>query len=320
MKTWVYLDHFQGQVVPAAWEALEAAKSFGAVTALIFGSGLGELADAAFEFGAAEVLLADAPTLHFYRAEMYASTLSALAAAQRPDLILFPTTSRCREIAAMTAIDLGSGALTDVIALERDGDRWIATRPIYEGKLFEKVVCSTRPILITLRARAFPRPVRDTSAGGRPTQVAAVGEALSVVENESAEMQSAINLMDAAVIVAGGRGILDENKRGLALLEELAAVLGGAVAASRPPVEAGQAAAAQLVGQSGKIVSPNLYLAVGISGAPQHLAGIRSAGLVVAINTDAQAAIFTVSRYGVVGDLFQIIPALIEVFRKRIGN
>jgi electron transfer flavoprotein alpha subunit len=315
MKIWAYLDHFQGQAVPGAWETLGLAKSLGSVTVLVFGENLGELADAAFEFGADDVLLADDPTLGFYRAEIYASTLSALAAAQHPDLILFPVTSRCREIAAMCAMDLGGGVLTDVIALEQTQDGLLATRPIYEGRLFEKVVCSASPVLMTLRPRAFPRPAREAGRRGRRAQVALDGKALTVVEGEFAEEKSPVSLTDAAVIVAGGRGILDEEKRGLALLEELAQVLGGAVAASRPPVEAGQVSAAQLVGQSGKIVSPNLYIAVGISGAVQHLAGIRSARVVVAINNDAQAPIFTASRYGVVGDLFQILPALIAVFK-----
>ena len=317
MKVWVYLDHFQGQIVPAAWEAIGLAKRFGPVTALLFGENVGMLADAAFEFGADDVLLADDHAMGFYRAEIYASTLSALAAAQHPDLVLFPTTTRCREIAAMCAMDLGGGALTDVIALEETADGLLATRPIYEGKLFEQVLCAPSPVLLTLRARAFPRPAREADRRGRLTRVAVAGEALTVVEHESAEQQGAASLMDAAVIVAGGRGMLDEEKRGMVLLEELAAVLGGVVAASRPPVEAGQVPAAQLIGQSGVVVSPNLYIAVGISGAVQHLAGIRSAGLVVAINTDAQAPIFTVARYGVVDDLFQILPALTKVFEKR---
>lgn len=319
MKAWVYLDHFQGQVARAAWEAFGLARTFGSVTALVFGENIDGLAEAAFEFGADEVLLADDSTLGSYRAEVYASTLSALAAAQAPDLILFPATSRCRDMAAMAAMDLGSGVLTDVIALERDGGTLIAIRPIYEGKLFEKVLCGTSPVLMTLRARAFHCPAPEAGRRGRLTRVAACGGALTMLESETAEMRRAISLTDAPVIVAGGRGILlDESNQGLALLEDLAAVLGGTVAASKPPVEAGHVPASQLVGQSGKIVSPNLYIAVGISGAPQHLAGIRSAGLVVAINIDAQAPIFTVSRYGVVGDLFQIIPALTRAFQEKL--
>jgi electron transfer flavoprotein alpha subunit len=335
MKTWVYIDHFKGQVVPATWEALGLAKTFGAVTALIFGANVEALAETAFEFGADEVLLADDPStlpavagqssiLGDFRAEAYASTLSALASSFSPDLILFPTTTRSRELAAMSAVDLGSGVIVDAIALERDGDRLIATRAIYEGKLFEKVTCAAKPLFVTLRGRAFPRPTRDVGRRGLVTRVAVKAQALTTVEGDVVEAQGALSLADAVVVVAAGRGVLKpagvDEKQGLVLIEELAAVLGGAVGASRPPVEAGYVPAAQLIGQSGKVVSPDLYIAVGISGAPQHIVGMHSARLVVAINKDAQAPIFTVARYGVVGDLFQILPALTAAFKRKLGK
>ena len=130
MKTWVYIDQFKGQAVPASWEALGLAKTFGSVTALVFGSGVDGLARMAFEFGADEVLLADDPALADYRGEVYASTLSALASASGPDLILLPTSTRTREMAAMAAVDLQSGVITDGVALEADGDKPVVTRPI----------------------------------------------------------------------------------------------------------------------------------------------------------------------------------------------
>jgi electron transfer flavoprotein alpha subunit len=160
MKTFVYIDHFKSDVQPASWEALGVAKSFGAAVALVFGSDADEIAKAAFEFGADEVIVVDDPALADYRAEPYASTLSALAAAGSPDLILFPTTARTREFAAMSAVDLNTGVLTDVSKFERDGDKLIATRPIYEGKVLEKTVCSGKPVLATIPARAFPKPER----------------------------------------------------------------------------------------------------------------------------------------------------------------
>src|SRR5664279_2346325 len=132
MKTWVYIDHFKGEVVSASWEALGAAKSFGPVSALVFGSGVAALAQAAFEFGADEVILADDPLLMDFRAEAYASTLTALASASTPDLILLPTTFRAREMAGMSAIDLNTGVLIDVTALEETNGSLTATRPIYE--------------------------------------------------------------------------------------------------------------------------------------------------------------------------------------------
>jgi electron transfer flavoprotein alpha subunit len=329
MKTWVYIDHFKGEVVSASWEAIGVGKTFGPVTALVFGSGIEALAQAAFEFGADEVLLADDAALADFRAEAVASTLTALAAASTPDLILLPTTFRAKELAAMCAIDLQTGVLVDVTALEAEADQLIATRPIYEGKLFEKATCAAKPQFITLRGRAFPRPARETGRSGRLIKVAAEANALTTVEGYAAGDSSA-SLADASVIVSGGRGMsnnpslgLDENetaKKGLGLVAELAEVLGGAVGASRAAVDGGYVPYSHQVGQTGKVVSPDLYIAAGISGAIQHIVGIRSAKVVVAINKDAEAPIFQVARYGVVGDLFTFLPLLTEAFRKKLGK
>ena len=208
MKTFVYIDHFKGEVQPAAWEALGLAKSFGTAVALVFGTGADDVAKAALEYGADEVLLADDSALTDYRAEMYASTLSALASSHSPNLILLPTTARTREMAAMAAIDLNTGVLTDVSGLEANGDSFIATRPIYEGKLIEKTVCSGKPVMATIRGRAFPKPEREAGKSGTITKVVAAGKAISSVEGYSAA-ESAVNLGDAGVIVAGGRGSID---------------------------------------------------------------------------------------------------------------
>jgi electron transfer flavoprotein alpha subunit len=337
MKTLVYIDHFKGEVQPASWEALGVAKSLGSVSAVVFGSGVDAVAKTAFEYGADEVLVGDDSALADFRVEPYASTFSALASAQSPDLILFPTTARTRELAAMTAIDLNTGVITDVTGLEVNGDSVVATRPIYEGKLLEKTVSSRRPLIATLRGRAFPKPEADASKTGTATKVDVKPDALTNVDGYSAS-ESAVNLGDAGVIVSGGRGVsnnpslkppagLDEKQaelwraqQGFALITELANVLGGAVGASRAAVDAGYIPYASQVGQTGKVVAPDLYIACGISGAIQHLAGIRAAKNVVAINKDADAPIFKVARYGVVGDLFQIVPALTEAFKNKLGK
>ena len=337
MKTLVYIDHFKGEVQPASWEALGLAKSLGTASAVIFGSGLDAIAKNAFEYGADEVFVADDPALTDYRAEPYASTLSALASAQSPDLILFPTTARTRELAAMAAVDLNTGVLTDISALDANGDQLVATRPIYEGKVLEKTVCSGKPVLATIRGRAFPKPESDASKSGTATKVEVKADALTNVEGYSAS-ESAVNLGDAGVIVSGGRGVsnnpslqppagMDEKQaelwraqQGFALVTELAQVLGGAVGASRAAVDAGYITYAHQVGQTGKVVTPDLYIACGISGAIQHLVGMRNAKVIVAINKDADAPIFKQARYGVVGDLFQILPALTEAFRKKLGK
>ncbi|MFH1906645.1 MAG: electron transfer flavoprotein subunit alpha/FixB family protein [Chloroflexota bacterium] len=352
MNTFVYIDHFKGNALPASWEALGVAKTLGAVTALVFGQGVEELAKAAFEYGADEVLLADDAALDDYRAEAFASTLSKLATERTPssalgagpDLILFPTTTRGREIAAMVAMDLKTGVNVDVIALEAAGDRVGAahkitvTRPIYAGKLLTKETCSAKPQIITLRGRAFPKPAQQAGKSGILTKVAAAtGDFPTKVEGYTTS-EGGVSLADAGVIVSGGRGVsnnpaltppagLDEKQaeiwkaqQGFALVKELASVLGAAVGASRAAVDAGYVPYPNQVGQTGKVVSPDLYIACGISGAIQHLAGMRTSKLIVAINKDAEAPIFKLARYGVVGDLFQILPALTAAFKKRLGK
>ncbi len=328
MKTWVYIDHFNGQVVGASWEALGLAKTFGPASAVIFGVGLGDLAKQAFEFGADEVLLADDASLKDFRPETYAATLTAAASAG-PNLVLLPNTSRAREMAAMAALDLNSGVLVDVTGLELDGEKVIATRPIYEGKLFEKITCSANPQFVTLRGRAFPRPASQPGKSGATTHLPVAGESLTSVEGYEPG-ESGVSLADAGVVVSGGRGVsnnpslgLDEKataQKGFELVAELAGVLGGAIGASRAAVDAGYIPYSSQVGQTGKVVSPDLYIAAGISGAIQHIVGIRGAKVVVAINKDAEAPIFQVARYGVVGDLFTFLPALTAAFKKKLGK
>jgi electron transfer flavoprotein alpha subunit len=295
------------------------------------------VAKSAFEYGADEVLLADDAALADFRAEAYASTLSKVASDQGPDLILFPTTTRGRELAGMSAIDLNSGVLVDVIALAVEGDKVVATRPIYAGKLLEKTVCNAKPQIVTLRGRTFPKPAQNAGASGTITKVDVVAEARSTIEGYSTA-EGGVSLTDAGVIVSGGRGTsnnpaltppdgMDEKQaeiwkaqEGFKLVGELAKALGGAMGASRAAVDAGYIPYNHQVGQTGKVVSPDLYIANGISGAIQHLAGMRTAKVIVAINKDADAPIFKVARYGVIGDMHKIVPALTEAFRKKLGK
>jgi electron transfer flavoprotein alpha subunit len=329
MKTFAYIDHFKGEVQPASWEALGLAKSFGTAVALVFGAGTDEITKAAFEYGADEVIVVDDAALADYRAEPYASTLAALASSSTPDLILFPTTARTRELAAMAAVDLSTGVLTDVAKFEQNGEQLVATRPIYEGKVLEKTVCSGKPVLATIPARAFPKPERVAGKTGTLTKSEAKTDALTTVLGYSAS-ESAVNIGDAAVIVSGGRGVsnnpslgLDEAetaKKGFEMLGELAKLLGGAVGASRAAVDGGYITYAHQVGQTGKVVAPDLYIAAGISGAIQHLVGMRNSKVIVAINKDADAPVFSQARYGVVGDLFAIVPALTEAMKNKMGK
>lgn len=319
MNTWVYIDHFDGQPAPASWEALGLAKTFGATTALVFGQNVEAVAKAALEYGADSVLLADDPALAVFSPEAFTSTLAALVSDSPPALILFPTTSRTREIAAMLAVDLATGVLVDVTGLELDGETVIATRPVYEGKLLEKTTCSATPQLVTLRARAFPKPTPEARRGGEIKKVAAVADG-SVTVEDFVSGQEGVSLTDAGVVVSAGRGVSNDSAEGFRLVGELASVLGGAVGASRAAVDEGYIPYANQVGQTGKVVSPDLYIAAGISGAIQHMSGMRSSKVIVAINKDPDAPIFQSAQYGIVGDLFTMVPALTEAFKKKLGK
>lgn len=341
-NVWVYVDHFKGAALPASYEALAAAKTVGSkVTALIFGQGVDALAQSAFHYGADEVLLGDDASLADYRAEAYASLLSKLAKEQQPDAVLFPTSTRGREIAAMAAIDLDTGVLPDVTEIKDEGGTLAAIHPIYAGKLLSKVVVNAKPALITLRGRAFGKPVADASRSGTVTKVAAaVAEGdLHTKVVDYATVEGRVSLADAGVIVSGGRGvannpaltppaeITDEKEKeiwraqqGFTMIGELAQALNGAVGASRAAVDAGYIPYANQVGQTGKVVSPDLYIALGISGAIQHLAGMRTSKVIVAVNKDPDAPIFKLARFGVVGDLYEIVPALTKALKERLSK
>ena len=344
-KVWVFIDQFNGEAIPASWEAIGAARMLAdqfssGVTAVVAGYEVKEVAEQALQYGADQVYFCDDATLKDFRAEPYASMLSGLAKEHQPDVILFPTTSRGRELAGMVAVDLKSGVLPDVTALEFQDGSVIATRPVYGGKLLAKAVCSTRPQLITLRVRAFPTPEADGSRTGNLSEVPP-----SVSEDDVktkvigyTESTRGVSLNDAGVIVSGGRGVsnnpsltppadMDESEteiwraqQGFELIGDLAEALGAAVGASRAAVDAGYIPYENQVGQTGKVVSPDLYIACGISGAIQHQAGMRTSKVIVAINKDPEAPIFKLARYGVVGDLFEILPPLTASLKARLGS
>jgi electron transfer flavoprotein alpha subunit len=340
-KIWVFIDQFKGEALSASWEALGAGLELGdEVTAIVFGAGVDAIAQEAIHYGAAEVLVCDDPTLADFRAEPYAGLLAKLAGESTPEVILFPTTTRGRDLAAMAAIDLNTGVLVDCTALEVVDGTILATRPIYAGKLLSKVQCSARPQLVTLRVRAFAKPEKDEGRSGTITKVDPVVTEDEVKSKvlEYAQSEGGVSLNDAAVIVSGGRGTsnnpkleppagMDEGEQekwraqqGFALVSDLAKVLGAAVGASRAAVDAGYVSYDHQVGQTGKVVSPDLYIACGISGAIQHLAGMRTSKVIVAVNKDPDAPIFKLARFGVVGDLFDILPPLTEAMKTKLGT
>lgn len=344
-KVWVFIDQFKGAAIPSSWEAVGAAKSLadhfgGGVTAIVAGEGVKDVASQAFHYGVDEVMYADSPALAEYRAEAYAGVVSELAREHQPEVILFPTTSRGREVAAMVAIDLKTGVMPDAIDLETQNGTVVVTRPVYAGKLLSKAICSARPQIITLRVRAFKSPEPQPGRSGKLTPVSVSLDEATIPTRVAGYTESSggVSLSDAAVIVSGGRGVsnnpnltpppgLDEKQaevwraqQGFKLITDLANVLGAAVGASRAAVDAGYIPYDHQVGQTGKVVSPDLYIACGISGAIQHQAGMRTSKVIVAINKDPEAPIFKMARYGVVGDLFEVLPALTEALRVRMGK
>lgn len=341
----VYIDQFKGQVLAASWEGLSAAQAVaanagGEIHALVLGAEAKGVAEQAFQYGAAKVFYCDDASLADYRAEPYAAALVKLAREQKYGVLLFPTTTRGRELAAIAAVDLEGGVMPDVTALNVTGDKIVVNRPVYAGKLLARAFSAAEPVVITTRVRAFKKPEADSSKTGTPVKIEpAMAEAdIPTKVTGYAESGGGVSLTDANIIVSGGRGVsnnpslkppagMDEKQaeiwraqQGFKLVGDLAAVLGAAVGASRAAVDAGYIPYEHQVGQTGKVVSPDLYIANGISGAIQHQAGMRSSKVIVAINKDPEAPIFKLARYGVVGDLYIILPALTEAFKKRLGK
>lgn len=345
-KVWVYIDHFKGEALNPSWEAMGAArlvaeKMGSGVTAVVFGQGVDALAQQAFHYGADEVVVSDDAVFADYRPEPFAETLAQAVKEHGPAVVVFPNSTRGREIVAMVGAALDTGVLADVVELDVEGDRLMAVHPVYAGKLLSKVKSDADPQLVTVRVRAFARPEPDTSRSGEMVKVApAMAEDAVVTKvKDYATTEGGVSLTEAAIIVSGGRGVSNNpnltpppeitddkeaevwrGKQGFKLIFELADVLGAAVGASRAAVDAGYIPYEHQVGQTGKVVAPDLYIACGISGAIQHQAGMRNSKVIVAINTDPEAPIFKLARYGVVGDLWEIVPALTKVTKEKLGK
>ncbi|HUW12741.1 MAG TPA: electron transfer flavoprotein subunit alpha/FixB family protein [Anaerolineae bacterium] len=326
MSVFVWIEQFKGDPVSLSWETLGKARELAnalstQVAALVLGQDVQGIAEKAIAFGADTVYVADDPTLESFRVDPYAAVIESLASQHEPSIMLWGGTSRGRELAAAVGADLGIGAAVDCLDLQLDDDgRLVATRPIYTGNILTDVVLRRTPQIATVRARAFPMPEPDPSRSGEvvatPVVLSEDGIRVSVVGLEQVA-EGEISVADAQIIVSGGRGV--KGPEGFEPLRGLAAVLGAAVGASRAAVDAGWIPYAHQVGQTGKTVQPDLYIACGISGAIQHLAGMRTAKTIVAINKDAEAPIFQLADYGIVEDLFKVVPALTEALKVRLG-
>jgi len=313
----VCIEQRNGEIRKASLQALSEAKRLAGgdlpVAAVLIGEGVSGQAAGLGANGAAKVFVADDVNLKFYSAEGYAEAVVKACEAFGPSAVFFSGTAMGRDLAPRVAAKLGVGALADVVALSREGETFVARRPVYSGKAFATVdSAGTSPQVISLRPNVF-----ELSDGGGDAEVVALdGLALSIramVTEFMAAEGGEIDVAEADVIVAGGRGI--KGPENIGLIRDLANALGGAVGASRAIVDAGWIAHSNQVGQTGKVVSPSLYIACGISGAIQHLAGMSSSKVIVAINKDPDAPIFKVADYGIVGDLFEVIPPMIEAIK-----
>jgi len=268
------------------------------------------------EWGAKRVWLVENAALAPYRGEVWTPVLAELATKESPKAILGAVTSRQREALARLAARLGAGLAADSVALTLQGDSLVATRPVYAGKLLAKMTWSKGPWLVTLRPNVF-KPADEqagaTAAVERPS-VSMPGEQMKLAERREEVSTGLPELAEAEIVVSGGRGL--KGPENFVILEELAKVIGAAVGASRAAVDAGWRPHRFQIGQTGRTISPKLYLGFGISGAIQHLAGMRTSKVICAINKDPEAPIFKIADYGIVGDLFEVAPALATEFKK----
>jgi electron transfer flavoprotein alpha subunit len=309
-----------GRPTRAAMEQLGAARAAGSdettITFVAFGIGSQGVASALAGVGVQEVVAIDAD-LDPVGTDGYMEVLEGLAV-RRPEAIVLFNDARARELGPRLAARCGGTAITDVVGAQRDGDRIVWTRQCFGGKAVADLVTRRQPAIVTIRPRAFAQVTPNGGSEPAITFSQVATEAHLVVSEEIRPAdRTGSRLEDAKVIVAGGRGVGDQAT--FDLLGELAALLGGSVAASLAAVEAGWARDEQKVGLTGKVVSPELYIAVGISGASQHVAGLASVKTIVAINSDASAPIFRVANLGAVLDAKQAIPALIAELRRRVN-
>jgi electron transfer flavoprotein alpha subunit len=296
-----------------------AADLGGSVEAVLLGSGLGSLPNTLAQHGAAKVYVADDPLLGQYSSEGYSNTLAALCGQVGPAVVLVGATAMGKDLAPRLAARLGVGLASDCTALEISDGRLVATRPIYAGKATAKVILNGVPQMATVRPNVLPapEPVAGKTAMTEPV-AAAVGEVRAKVVDVTGAGEGEIDVAEANVIVSGGRGV--GGPEGFAPIRSLAKTLGAAVGASRAAVDAGWIEHAHQVGQTGKTVTPNLYIACGISGAIQHQAGMKTSKVIVAVNKDPEAPIFKLANYGIVGDLFVVVPLLEKEFKALLSE
>jgi len=320
---WVFAEVSESKVKKITYELLGKASDLakntgGSVVAVLLGHNVSSLANELAHYGANKVFVADNEKLANYTSLAYTKVIASLVKEHSPVIFLTGNTFNGKDLTPRLAAKLDAGAISDVISFDCDSEGKVtATRPLFAGKVLENVTFNSFPQFIEVRNKAFPVKEPDTS---RTAEIINVNVNLDdndfkvKIKETRVSTSDKIDLTEAEIVVSAGRGL--KGPENLYLVENLAQVLGAAVGASRPVVDDGWTEYDRQVGQTGKVVSPKLYIACGISGAIQHLSGMSSSKCIVAINKDADAPIFKVADYGIVGDVFNVLPALTEAIKK----
>jgi electron transfer flavoprotein alpha subunit len=316
----VVAEQREGTLNRASWEAIAAAQQIAGepVAVVVPGASAGAAAKELSQADVAEVLTAEHAALGQYTPDAFTMALKSVIEKKKPSVVLMAHTYQARDFAPMLAARLRVSIVTDVIGISREGEVVTFTRPMFQGKLTATVVATTTPVIVTVQIGAFRA---DAARRGGSASIAPVDVTIDTAavrqqpEPPFQEAKQAVDLSQAERIVAVGRGIKSQDN--LPLARNLATAMGAELAASRPICDSGWLPMERQVGSSGQTVAPRLYVALGISGAIQHLVGMKGSRTIVAINKDADAPIFEVADYGIVGDLFEIVPALTAELEKK---
>ena len=321
MTVLVIAEQRDGKLNRATWESIAAAQQAkGDISVVVLGSGVDALATELAAAAARGIIVVDDRHLAQYTADGYVQALEQLIKAETPSHVFLPHTYQTRDFAPALAARLGAPLVSDVVSTKSQGSDLVYVRPVFQGKLNADVVANgPAPHLATFQIGAYRADAAQRGSQAAPVRKASVNVDAAAIrqrpEEPFKEARQAVDLSQAERIVAAGRGI--KSQENLKLVEQLAQVLGAEVAASRPICDAGWLPMDRQIGSSGQTVAPKLYVALGISGAIQHLVGMKGARTIVAINKDADAPIFEIADYGIVGDLFEIVPALIAELNKQ---
>ncbi len=324
----IFAEFRHGKMAPVSFELLGIGRRLAdqqnvPLSAVLLGSGLGDAARDLVSYGADIVYQVDDPALEYFTDEIYGNILEDVAREQKPEVVLAGATAIGRSFIPLVATSLATGLTADCtqLAIRPEDGVLLQTRPAFGGNIMATIECPhTRPQMATVRPRVMKAAQQDPERKGEiinyQPQPERLQSRVKVLRNVLEE-QDQVNITEGEIIVAGGRGL--DNEKGFELIKQLADAVGGAVGASRAAVDSEWIAYPHQVGQTGKTVNPKLYIACGISGAIQHVVGMQSSETIVAINKDPHASIFDVATYGIVGDLFEVVPKLIEKIKERRG-